>query len=751
MTRRQQTTLVLVCALAWAAPGCKKKAPRATEAERAPSRSEENLADEAKSEPAPVQAKGMPPSAKKRGLRVLESKGKRRTGRGKDGLGTHPEQGAQTRSWFPETFLFKPLVVTDEQGRAEVLARVPDRLTTWRVLALAHSRTGVQAGSVTRFLGTLPVYVEPVVPPVLRSGDVVRLPINLVNTSQSPVTAALSVSAVGLTLTGGRHTVTLPTRGSAVRYVTLTAGRPTSARLLATLGSADAVVRKITTIPLGRPVTRTRSGTLAAPRELQIQRAAGADPTLGRVRLQVFPGALAILRSELASSGSRGGGLADDAFSLLLAGKAPGLLKALGDPPGKDDAKALRDLAMVSTQRALRHGRVLDTTSATLLAEAALAHPGNPILRRLGKRALDQIAAKQAPDGTCGGETGWSLQRLLVATADCVRAAGSMRRVVVRASGAFERNMGQIKDPYTAAAVLASGAVSGSLALRLRKLVIAALKTRGDGARVMTVPAGVVRADGIRPSEVEATAMAVLALVKEAKAPMADLGAAILAAYSPARGWGDGRASLVCIKAALKLFRDPIPANVTITLKRAGVTVVERALSRKRVREVVLLEAAAGAGAATTQQWSVAARPAVPGLGYALALTDRVPWKKEKRAGVELSVTPPARPVVGQPASLLVRATAPGGRPLKIMLALPAGVQVDQKYLDRLVTRGTLSSYTATSATLQLSAPALPPASIFSADVRVIPTLAGTLHSGASSLGVAGIKLFVPQARWIIK
>src|SRR5262249_38890336 len=36
-----------------------------------------------------------------------------------------------TRSWFPETFLFEPLVVTDDHGAAVVPVRVPDRLTTW--------------------------------------------------------------------------------------------------------------------------------------------------------------------------------------------------------------------------------------------------------------------------------------------------------------------------------------------------------------------------------------------------------------------------------------------------------------------------------------------------------------------------------------------------------------------------------------------------------------------------------------------
>ena len=45
--------------------------------------------------------------------------------------------------------------------------RVPDRLTSWRFLALAHTRGGAQAGTVASFVGTLPTYVDPILPPFL--------------------------------------------------------------------------------------------------------------------------------------------------------------------------------------------------------------------------------------------------------------------------------------------------------------------------------------------------------------------------------------------------------------------------------------------------------------------------------------------------------------------------------------------------------------------------------------------------------
>ena len=330
-----------------------------------------------------------------------------------------------TRSWFPETFLFQPLVVTDASGAATVPVKVPDRLTTWRVLALAHSRTGAQGGATASFLGTLDTYVDLVVPPFLIVGDEIKLPIQAVNTTASPVATVLAVEAKHATLAGVGGARTLPAEGSLVEYATLKATRAGRIEVSAGLRGTDAVLRTIDVLPAGRPVTQTRSGTLAAPRTLTIEGPAGADPTTSRVRLLVYPGALALLRSELGVSTARGG-VADDAYALLLAGKASALLAALGDTA---DPAALRELAIVAGQRAIRHARTLDVTRAALLAEAALAHADNPVLARLGERAVAHLAQHQRPDGTFAGGAGWTLQRVLAATAEATAAVRSSAAV----------------------------------------------------------------------------------------------------------------------------------------------------------------------------------------------------------------------------------------------------------------------------------------------------------------------------------
>jgi hypothetical protein len=556
----------------------------------------------------------------------------------------------------------------------------------------------------------------------------------------------------------------VPAQGSTVDYATLVADHAGTVKLRVALGGPaaaaarlDAVERTIDVHPVGRPVTQTRSGTLAAPRRFTTDGTPGADPSTDRVRLVVFPGALALLRSELAVSIARAG-VADDAYALLLAGKASALLAALGDKP---DPGALRELALVTSQRAIRWGRTLDVERAALLAGPALAHPGNPVLARLGERAAAYLAQNQRPDGTFAGATGWTLQRLLVVTAEATRAAGADQAtsparqralgVQTRAAGAFARTADQVTDGFTAAAILASGAVTGELADTLRRRVRGAIKTSSDGAGYLQVDPGVVRADGAVPTRSEATALAVLALQGDATAPLADLGTTLLGAYSIERGWGDGRVNLVAMQAVLALFKTPLPSTVTVTLAMDGKPIVRGTLEGAKLRDVLALDGAAP-GLAGSHDWELVAEPAVPGLGYSLALDSWLPWDKQPvHAGLELALPARVDAAVGKPLELAVTAVAPSGIALHIQLALPAGVQVDRPSLEAAVAAGTIERFVAADGALDLYVPALAPGKTFTMAYKVVPTLGGTLHGGASLIEAGPSQFHVPPTEWVIK
>ncbi len=650
--------------------------------------------------------------------------------------------------------------MTDDAGNATVPVRVPDRLTSWRVLALAHSREGAQGGATTQFIGTLPTYIDLVVPKFLVIGDEVRLPIQMINTTEEAVTTQLSLEVKNGTLGGGGGTKTVPAQSGIVEYVTLKAEKAGTITVLGGLAGSDAVQRTIEVRPSGRPESVTRTGTLAEPRTLTIEGPKDSDPATDRVRLHVYPGALSLLRAELGVSTLRSG-VAEDAYALLLAGKAEKLLAALGD---KADPEAIRTLSIITGQRAIRAGRNLDVDNATLLVEATLAHPQNPVLARLGERAAAFLAKSQRPDGTFAGGTGWTLQRVLVATADATRAVASSKLttterqraqgVAMRAAGAFERNSEQVQDAFTAAAILASGSAKGAFADKLRERVRNGLEADLDGSMYLDVVAGVVRGDGSVPSRVEATALAVLALQGDPKAPMADLGATLLGSYSPERGWGDGRANLSCMQAVVELFKTPVPAGVKVSLLMDGVPVTEGTLDREALREVLTLEAPAPAtGLAGSHVWKIVAEPAVPGLGYSLTLKGYVPWKKQTtEQGLEMEVAGTTQAAqVGKPVELTVTATAPSGNEVKIVQSLPAGVQVDTASLDALVEASTVTKFEAAEGKLELTMPPLEPGQHHTIKYKVIPTLAGTLRSAASTISMGATKFSVPPMQWTVR
>lgn len=742
--------------------GCAERAAEAPPAEASPERYREMAMDEAAAPSggampaAPVQmaAKSVADSKEEESSDlVIEEKARPEAPAADDA-------SAATRSWFPETFLFAPLVVTDAEGRAVVDARVPDRLTTWRVLALAHDRDGHQAGTVTRFLGTLPTYVDPRVPPFLVVGDRVRLPVAVINTTETASRRQLTVSVTGAVTGGLRGDLNLPASGGTTSWLELVAHIPGEALLRASLEGIDAVEHRFPVLPSGFPDEQVAGGTLAAPREFTLD--APSDASGARVRLVLYPGAGSLLQSELDAAGSRSG-VAEDAAGLLLAGRAPALLAQLGQ---KVDAAALRTTTLTLTQRALRVTRAPSIEVAAIYAEAALAHPDNPVLARLADRLIAQLAAQQRPDGTFGGETGWTLDRLLVTTAEATRAArmalgGELsvetrqagRRVLSRADAAFERHGGHVEDPYTAAALLATGVPGGALAERLRGLVRDAVVAGPDGARTLAPTELSQRADGRAPTVAEATALAVLALKDDPKATWRpDLGSALLGAYRPGAGWGDGRANQVCLSAVLQLYAEAPPAQVRLTLSRGGQVLVDRSLDLQERASPTVVELALPAGLAGP--WTLRADPPVAGLGYQLQLQTWRPWPAPKPGGgAELAVDLPATLTANQPATLQIRALAPAGWERTVRLGLPAGVAVDTGALDALIQEGSVLRYDTWDGGLELDLPAPGDPGLSRVAVPVLPTLAGALQGVGTSLtvGTGEPTVRLPPQRWTVR
>jgi hypothetical protein len=680
-----------------------------------------------------------------------------------------------TRAWFPETFLFAPRVITDVEGKASLSVRVPDRLTTWRVLALAHARNGAQAGTVTSFASQLPVSVDVVAPPQLVAGDRVALPIQLQNMTSERQRRTLQVQTSGGRLEGSGGAFVIPEGGTETTTLWLQTRAPGAIAVEARIDD-DAVVKSVEVLPAGAPVHRELTGTLASPRTLQVPAAVDEGAPIagsGRVTLQVFPGALAVLRSELGVAAERTG-VADDGALVTLSAVAPTLSTRLGQPV--DDATLLR-LRRLAAQRLARVALSPSLESATALAGGAARHDHDGLLGRTGEHLAAWLARQQRPDGTFGGGGDYDVQRLLVATADAVLAlqqAGeplttsssttmttttqqtetAKQRATaagLKARGAFERMLPQSDDAYTAAAVLMTGVLDGEAKEALQQKVLAALSPTADGGRFLMVDE-VRRADGGRPDVVEATARAILALHDraDAAAVRADLGAFLLQHYRPGRGFGDGHTNRMALLALGEVFAEPLPAKVAVALRIDGKVVAEETLEGDRLRDVLRVSAPlATPGAA--QKIEIVSDPPLPGLIYLLDLSWSVPFPAPaKDAPLALERTLPPTLRVGQATSVQLAAVAPGGAPVTVTLGLPAGVDVVTRGLEQLRDKGVITRFEVVDGRVSLEAPARAQGERFTMALPVVPTLAGELQERVVSVATGGAEVFLPPVTWRI-
>ena len=647
---------------------------------------------------------------------------------------------APTRSWFPESFLWLPSVQTDATGTATVTFPVPDSLTTWRVLGLGWTREGAQGGAELSVLSTLPAYVDVVVPGSLYAGDRVELPIQVMNTTDGDLSAALDVSVVGAS-GAGHGNLKVPAGGSATQRVSVTAERSGIASVHAQFGSVDTVERTVPIRPAGSPADVSGAGAVGGA---VVEVPAGNTGPDGEIVVTVWAGATSVLREEIVGGGvipmedmrlpSPGVSDASYRFALALAGAT--LDKTDVDP------EALRTLRIRSWLPITRAGRAPDTRTACLLAEALRDAPEHTLERDLRDRMVEQVRREQAPDGTwLVGAT--NIDGTLAETAACARAAGADDSVRVRAEGAFARNVSRLEDPYLAAWALASGAIKDpELVERLTAKVTAALVRDTNGAHLPA--AGAVRGDGLRVSDAEATAVAALALAahdEDAKA----LATGLLALRSPWGGWGDGRASLVALRALSTVFTLDAPKSAAVELSVDGQVAAQASVATDQGHAAITLRAPWSGAAAKVE---VRTATAAPGLVYTWRARSYGPWAATSGGPAEVATAVPSSAKVGQVAALHLRIAVPTDVAADVRVGLPAGVHPDPAGMDSVVSAAGFGAWEAAEGYLTLRGV---PSGGWEGDLPVIPALSGQLSSGPTRVyvGEEAVALAVPS-RWLI-
>ncbi|HND30661.1 MAG TPA: hypothetical protein PLA94_11710, partial [Myxococcota bacterium] len=510
-----------------------------------------------------------------------------------------------------------------------------------------------------------------------------------------------------------------PAYGSLAKVVQISA--PTVGRLAvtATLEGVDAVERSVQVRPVGRPVDQSRGGTLGAPRELRVE----APNVTGRLDLQVYPGTLSLVASELGMAPGRGGGIWSDAYAWLLATQAMPLVQS-----GELKEEDRRAVALRALQRLRRQSLQMDPPVAVPTLIALAEATPDSLEGELAKRMRAALAEAQAPDGLWPGRSS-GIDDILVATAQATWALGPENRANrLRAQGAFERYAARVESPYVAAWGLVADVVEPGSADALRKKVKEAIAKATDGTRYLEVDG--TRGDGSRATTAEATALALI-LFKDDPELSSDLAGWLLANYNPGSGFGDGLSSLLSLRALQIALKGELPPSVTVILEVDGKEVGRGLLDTAHPHQPLHLSVEDYRGA---HDLRISTEPPVPGLAWNLVQRSYLPWEQESPRGLDIQVTPSAL-AVGTPGTLGVRVAGPVGARVTVELGLPPSVTADPTSLEKMKNNGQCSAYHVQDGQVRLEGMTLNDGGA-SFELGLSATVSGQLWAGASRVMV---------------
>ncbi|MBN1209966.1 MAG: A-macroglobulin complement component [Myxococcaceae bacterium] len=219
-----------------------------------------------------------------------------------------PDRKAGDRVDFAETLYWNAGVRTDPKtGEAKVSFGLNDSVTSFKAFAGAFDGDGALGSAVTSIESVQPFYLEPKLPLEVTSGDVIQLPVALVNGTA----AALKGASVKLDFKGDvRATslgaVDLAANERARRLIELKIGqesKPVDLKLAALAGDyADTVTRTLKIKPNGFPISASFGGRVSARKPAAHGVTLPANLVRGSVKASVvvYPSPLANMTESLA-------------------------------------------------------------------------------------------------------------------------------------------------------------------------------------------------------------------------------------------------------------------------------------------------------------------------------------------------------------------------------------------------------------------------------------------------------------------
>lgn len=599
---------------------------------------------------------GLPPPA---GLARQDSAVRSRAESGRGGGLKAP---SRVRRHFPETLLWRPEVITNEEGRAEVEVPLADSITTWRV-GVGAVTTGGSLGSKTLGLRVFqPFFVEPDLPVALTQNDAVQLRVAVYNYLEKSQTVRLELSAGDwLEVRGGRsQSLKLAPREVTQVSFPVVAKRPGEHRLqVQAYGSemADAIERRARVSPDGERVDELINGRLGEGAELEITLPDNAIEGANALVLKVYPGAFSQVVEGLEGILRRPTGCFEQTSSATY----PNVLvldylrrNHLARPEIEERA---RSYINTGYQRLLSFevegggfewfGRppahnVLTAYGLMELTDMAEVFEIDPaVIQRTRRWLLEQQESDGSFQPTSGGIAEGAINayqgqtlRTTAYIAWALAEAGEDGTRLGTAIEYIELHVSETDDPYTLAlaanALLATGREAGAALRRLDSMK----RREGDLVYWPSTGEGVTHSRG-ETLDMETTALVAYAFLRARHDPSAAQAAlAWLVSNKDAFGtWSSTQATIHAMRALLLGSGEPIEAPVRIDVEVNGETAGELVVSPETadVFHTVVLSDHFRPG---TNRVRLRAERTNE-LAYQLLATHYLPWPEGRAAGDE--------------------------------------------------------------------------------------------------------------------
>ncbi|MGI9472570.1 MAG: MG2 domain-containing protein, partial [Rubripirellula sp.] len=183
------------------------------------------------------------------------------------------------REDFSETLCWQPLVITDSEGRATVRFDLSDSVTTFRVNVDGHAANGRIGSTAEEIRSRLPFQIEPKMPLEVTTGDKIRLPVAVINSTNAAAEVVLQLESDSALQSSGSdrsRSVSLNPNARTREYFSLNvvSGLAESDAKVELRGStatlSDSIRRHVHISPKGYPLRRSIAGRVNESTAIQM-------------------------------------------------------------------------------------------------------------------------------------------------------------------------------------------------------------------------------------------------------------------------------------------------------------------------------------------------------------------------------------------------------------------------------------------------------------------------------------------------